>query len=108
LPDHTGTRAEFRNRADAALEAAITASDRYAPFIAPEVRESATNLILAARSEVEAFSGALEAEEKQRKDYYPEQALREARSGFAEAKSKWSLLESTIRHRVSNLSIIDA
>lgn len=108
LPEHRGAKSDYRNRADAAIQAAITASDRHAPFIAPEVRQSATALILAARDEVEGFSGALDSERKGSKDYDPDRALQEARAGFAGAKSKWNLLESAIRERIAALSILDA
>ena len=106
-PDHPGIKAGFRNQADVAVQAAITSSERYAPFIAAEVMESATTFILAARSEVQAFSGTLAAEAKKVTDYSPEQALQEAKSGFAETKAKWRLVESSIRKRISVLSVID-
>jgi hypothetical protein len=108
LPGHSGVKAGFRNQADAALQAAITASERHAPFISADVRDSATAFIAAARVEVEAFSGALAAEEQRKNDYSPEKALEEAQAGYASTKSKWNLLEAVIRERVAALSIIDA
>ncbi len=107
LPGHAGVKAGFRNQADAALQAAITASERHAPFISGEVRDSATAFIVAARAEVQAFSGALAAEEQQKMDYSPERALKEAQAGYATTKSKWNLLETVIRERVAALSIIE-
>jgi hypothetical protein len=108
LPGQSGTKAGIRNQADAALQAAITASERQAPFISAEVRDTATVFIAAARAEVEAFSGALAAEEHRRNDYFPEQAFEEAKAGCAMAKSKWNRLEAVIRDRTTKLSIIDA
>lgn len=108
LPEHPGTKAGFRDSADDALQGAITRTHRYAPFIYVEVHECAKDFIVAARREVEAFSGALAAEAMHREDYSPELALREAVEGIAETKNKWLALESAIRERMAVLSVIDA